>query len=96
MPDPDWPARMSALAESFHSLAGRPGVRPWDPDKLDRAAAKGGWTGAEVDAARFVLDVWNSHASWAVGRFNFFQAYGRWDEQNRAAFLAWARDPWWP
>jgi hypothetical protein len=45
--------------------------------------------------ARFVLSVWASHYSWKVGAFDLHAAMRRWDQANRAAFLAWAREPWW-
>lgn len=28
--------------------------------------------------------------------FNVTEAFGAWDKAHRAAFLAWASDPWWP
>ena len=32
--------------------------------------------------------------TWRVGAFNAAAALASWDEGHRAAFLAWARDPW--
>ncbi|MCY0985785.1 hypothetical protein OV203_01495 [Nannocystis sp. ILAH1] len=34
--------------------------------------------------------------TWRVGTFNVVAAMASWDEPHRAAFLAWARHPWWP
>lgn len=52
-------ARMSDLAETFPILRGRQGVRPFDPDALDRMAAGPEGTSGLRCAARFVLNVWN-------------------------------------
>lgn len=90
------PERMTALAETFPALRGKPGVRPWDPVALDRAAAKGTWSEAVTDCARFVLAVWNDDAPWKVGRFDLMRAVARWDRDNRAAAVAWLSAPWWP
>ncbi|MFY0542485.1 hypothetical protein [Nannocystis pusilla] len=32
--------------------------------------------------------------TWRVGSFNAVTAIAQWDDEHRAAFLAWARDPW--
>jgi hypothetical protein len=85
---------MTALAESFPTLVGVEGVRPWSPAKLDRAA--GTLSSGGLHAARFVLQVWNVHTSWPAGRFNVVDAYGTWDPAHRAAFAAWAREPFLP
>lgn len=60
--------------------------------------------GGGTDAALFVLSVWNTGDDWSEwisrggpdgGRFNLHRALGNWDSAHRAAFLAWARAPWW-
>ena len=85
---------MSVLAEEFPCLEGKPGVRPWQADRLDGWAAENA-TGAEQAAARFVLRVWNSRIPWLSGRFDLLEALGHWDEADRAAYARWAADPWW-
>ncbi len=89
-------ARMSRLAASFHFLTGKPGVDPWDPDRLDAWAVSQGITPAEGDCVSFVLHVWNPSAPWQIGPFDAMAALARWDARHRAAFVAWASAPWWP
>jgi hypothetical protein len=102
-------ARLSRLARSFPALASAPArlfAAPWDPIEFAeyyRPASSG-----EKDAALFVLSVWNPTTDWRKlaklardrsptgGFFDVHRALGNWDVGNRAAFLAWARDPWWP
>ena len=31
-----------------------------------------------------------------LGEFDAMEALASWDRRNRAAFVAWCRDPWWP
>lgn len=66
-------------------------------------ASEGG--GGMRDAGLFVLSVWNASTNWGKwlrraegpmgGRFDPHRALGNWDRGHRAAFLAWASDPWW-
>ncbi len=66
-----------------------------------RWARAGG--GGQCDAALFVLSVWNWMDDWSgdgltrgdSGRFDVHRALGNWDPGHRAAFVAWAREPWW-
>lgn len=104
--------RMSALAESFHVLEGRPGVRPWDAAVFYASLKAGGWTsGASRQAGLFVLTVWNSTHDWQLPlytwkgdkqvkageeRWNSVLAIGGWDDRNRAAYRAWCAAPWFP
>lgn len=95
---------MSLLTEAFHVLVGRPGVRPWDVEQLHAYALSGGATESMRHAIRFVLDVWNNQAidvldeeaDGDLGHFRSVEALAGWDAGNRAAFVAWASDPWWP
>jgi hypothetical protein len=102
-------ASMTRLCHAFPSLRGAAGVDPWDAVELLRWACSGKSHG-EVLAARFVLGVWNTGADWneiaheegilsgeaRFARFDFFGAFGTWDQDHREAFLLWARDPFWP
>ena len=108
-----WPeggaAAMSQLASSFPSLAGAPGVRPWDQNALLSWLCTEGLSHGELLAARFVLGVWNPSTKWddiareeglpfpghAV-RFDFFEAAGVWDRNHLAAFAAWVDAPFFP
>ena len=101
--------RMFNLARSFPSL--RRKLEPsegFDALGLWRAAQP--WSHGERCAAAFVLSVWNPKGEWTLPEghedretdspaplpFDFHDAYGVWDDEHRQAFLAWARDPWWP
>jgi len=92
--------RMTALVESFPTLVGLAGVRPWDAVQFDlnRGLSHGGRC-----AQQFVLSVWNPSTStmprgkgWRCGRFDLQDALCVWDDRHRRAFLAWASQPWWP
>lgn len=91
--------RMSKLAESFPAL-GRwkmpPGVRPWDPAAL--LEQHGSMSHGEQLVVRFLIGVWGggAEALWNMKPFDFFEAWGCWDDEQRAAFVAWARAPFWP
>lgn len=95
--------RIQQLAASFPTLARRPATyEPWDAEAFARAWAAG--SGGELDAALFVLSVWDPEMDWSVfglqrkgsGRFNMHTALGNWDRAHRQAFLYWAEAPWWP
>jgi len=81
--------KISALALTFPALRGAPGVAPWNEDQLRD------WLGVcssgERQAALFVLSVWNHYDN----KFDMHAAVSKWDDGNLAAFVAWARAPWW-
>jgi hypothetical protein len=87
---------MSTLAERFPCLAGKPGVRPWDPAPLDRWAHAETGSAEGLHAARFILNVWDSKRAWRCGRFDLPAALDHWDPVHREAFTSWMKDPWWP
>lgn len=58
----DGPRAMSLLAESFPGLRGRAGVSPWDAVKFWQGCR--GLSSGELDAAAFVLGVFNPDGSW--------------------------------
>jgi hypothetical protein len=95
---------MSALAESFPTLRGRVGVRPWNQLAFARGMS-GGQSYCEKQAAAFVLAVWNGgtydepwwcESPYRVGRFDAVDAMARWDSAHQAAFIAWCQNPFWP
>ncbi len=45
---------------------------------------------------QFLLSVWSSSHPWACGKFDLFAALNVWDEDQLAAWKAWAADPWRP
>ena len=69
--------------------------RPFQPGQLDAWAAHAPSDGA-IHAARFLLALWNNQQSWKCGKFDVIEAMAVWDAEHRAAFLAWAEEPWWP
>lgn len=91
---------MVRLAHSFPTLRGFRG--PWNIDAF-RHHARGLSHGGRA-AAAFVLSVWNPVENKKPGRgsphcglrFDLQDALGVWDSEHRAAFVAWAREPWWP
>jgi hypothetical protein len=107
----EWPEakRFQAIASSFPALRGVPGIESWHPIVLLRWICEGGHSHGEVLAARFVLGVWNTSTDWpelakelafpyptAAKRFDLFEAMQTWDDGQRAAFVAWARDAYFP
>lgn len=101
----DRDAAMLALVAAFHGL--RPYVTHGAPERADGRPplfdpmhfakwAKRGLGSGALDAARFVLLVWNTKATYGLGRFELMHALGNWDVEHRGAFLGWAEAPWWP
>lgn len=43
-----------------------------------------------------VAHLFRAETPWGCGVFDVVSAMGTWDDEHRAAFLAWAKDPWWP
>jgi len=89
--------KLTALALSFHVLDAAAGVLPFNADKLARWARSAAASDGAVCAAQFVLMVYNPRAAKRrrCGYFDVDQAMATWDAQNRAAFVEWARNPWW-
>ena len=92
----DLKAQMTLLARSFPSVAKATGIDPWDANALDRWMAETPLSHGEVSTARFLLAVWDPANAWRCGRFELMEAVRVWDDRHRAAFLAWAKAPWWP
>jgi hypothetical protein len=93
-PDPA-AAPIERLALSFPTLRRAPGVYPWAAPQLDAWAAGPAPGDGALDAARFVLAVWDNHHSWRCGRFDVVEALSVWDAPHRGAFLTWVARPWW-
>ena len=88
--------RMEALLQSFPTLRAADGVAPWNPARFQRWVRSSAPGHGAHCAGRFVLSVWNPSTRWKCGRFEPHEALGVWDPEHRAAFVAWARAPWWP
>jgi hypothetical protein len=92
--------RYRDLVRSFHTLATAPGVTgrgdELDLLTLDAWAASPMCGNGAREAAAFVLNLWDSRRAWAVGAFNVFHAIGAWDDKQRAAWQAWAANPFRP
>lgn len=94
-------AQMSSLCETFPSLRGMPGVRPWKPAMLNRwALGRDPVFGLDpsqsaVHAARFVFSVWEENRTWEVGVFDIAKACFSWDDAHKEAWRTWAHKPWW-
>ena len=84
-------ARITELAQRFHSIANIGAVTNWDANALDKWALTA--SHGEKLAAQFVLVVWNQWEKWQCGRFDVIEAYGVWDAEHWAAFRAWAEKP---
>lgn len=78
--------RLADLAETFPTLKNADGLRPFDADRLRRWGATQG-SGAG-HAVAFVAHVYNY-----ANPFELARAMGVWDAEHRAAFAAWAADP---
>lgn len=87
--------RMEVLALSFPSLRYAPGVAPWDAELFADWAAGPVPSHGMLCAAQFVLRVWNHYEEWPCGKFDVMDALGCWDYEHHAAFLEWAKAPWW-
>lgn len=78
-----------------------PGLTPWKPEKWARWwRTSGAQTSGSYHAVAFVLSVWSGENSdfWRRRGYSFdvVRAFNSWDPNHRAAFLAWAQNPWWP
>lgn len=86
--------RMLDFVDTFPTLRGV--LQQWDPAALDAWAEGPAATEGGIQAAQFVLSVWNPANHWRCGEFCVVLAMGVWDGAHRAAFLEWAKKPWWP
>ena len=89
--------KIFALLLTFPSLRWRAALElsKWNALRFDTWAADSGLSHGERVTAQFVLAVWDPNHDWRCGRFSVMEALRLWDDGNRAAFLAWAADPWW-
>lgn len=109
-----WPSdtreAMTVLAESFPTLKGSPGVRPWDEGAFLAWLCTDGHSHGRLVAAQFILSVWNPSTDWAehakdveklsypehAKRFDLLEAIGIFDRKHTAALIAWIDAPFWP
>jgi len=83
---------LHALANTFPSLAAKQIQNLGDLLKIcaDETAGSGSrW------AARFVVSLWRWRDADSPYAFVFAPAWAAWDDAHRAAWKAWAADPWW-
>jgi hypothetical protein len=83
------------LALLFPTVRDAFGSHYFKPKDLDRWASSSAREGG-LHAAKFLLSQWNSLVLWECGRFCVVDAMAIWNAEHRAAFLAWAHEPWWP
>lgn len=69
------------------------GMNPWDANLL--AQQLPGCSMAERQVILFLLHAWDPGGEWPE-KFDFFEAIGCWDVDNKRAFLDWAEEPVWP
>jgi hypothetical protein len=107
--DLDPRAAMTRLASLFPTLRDAAGVKPWNVEAFVTWACGPAPGGGAIEAARFVLQVWNSDVDWtefarevgiegggALTPFNVVRAMARWDRDHAEAMLAWLRAPFYP
>jgi hypothetical protein len=85
------------LARTFPSIADLQMFAPdahFDGAVMDKF--RGGLCHGGKCALQFIGSVWNPSEKRKCGKFDLHEALGVWDEEHRAAFTAWASDPWWP
>lgn len=98
--------QMSRLCESMPSLRNKPGTRPWNQQKFARWAGGPARTSGGIQAAAFVLAVWNGagvgrceplwYEEFGVPAFDAIGAMGVWDAPHQLAFISWCQRPFWP
>ena len=88
--------RFEKLVMSFPSMYQKPGTKPWDALEFDDWASSPGATPGMKCTAKFLLCVWDPRTNWTTGPFNFIEAMQTWDPAHHAAFMLWAKNPWWP
>ena len=66
------------------------GMKPWDALLLSKQLP--GCSSAERQVILFLLHVWDSKGDWPEP-FDFIEAFGTWDTDNKQAFIDWADEP---
>jgi len=89
-------AKLVDLARRFPTLKDAEGLDPWDPEKFDSWAASAAPGSGALNAARFILELFNQDAEWKCGPFKATRAVGLWDDAHLAAFRSWVDAPWFP
>ena len=90
--------KMEALAHSFPCLRNIPGTLPWDAHILGCYSASPAASCLQQQAIAFLLTLWTGHSTNYLkgGIFDLFLASANWTEEDRAAFVQWFLNPWWP
>lgn len=87
--------RLHDLGCTFPSLRSKLKKAEWlDLTTLENFAEGNAPTPSADHAARFILALW-SRGEEKLTPFDAVTALIVWDEEHRAAFLAWAANPWW-
>ena len=107
--DLDSRAAMTRLACLFPTLGDAAGVHPRNPEAFVAWTCGPAPGAGALEAARFVLQVWNWDEDWATFArengidgadilvpFNVVRAMARWDCAHQDAMLAWLRTPFFP
>lgn len=88
--------KTTTLARLFPSLRGAIGVDPvsgLDLLALDEWAMNHSRSDGTVNAARFILHIFDSTRKWKCGAFELVPAIRSWDRDHLAAFQSWAASP---
>lgn len=86
---------VGALEIPVMGTACRPFGEGWSPWELERFAFSEDESPAARHAARFILGVWSRTRLRACGPFLLHEAVAAWDDDHKAPFMKWVRDPWW-
>lgn len=85
--------KMTALAMSFRAYREKVARGQlhelWDAQRVSEWLETAAW--GERRVYRFLLSVWDK----SENSFDLHDALSVWDDEHRAAFIAWAKDPWW-
>ncbi len=94
--------RLGEIASKFPTLrkvpfTGCEGQGRYDAFKLDEWAAERipQLSSGTLGSIRFILYLWDGTREWKSGRFWLRRSWGIWDSEHRAAWQAWATEPWW-
>lgn len=88
--------KIIALIKKFQDFSVNiPGyfLKNWNDKAFDEWAATNSLSRGELIIARFILGVWNRFEEWKVGRFDFFEAADKLDQQSWRVITEWCKNP---